>query len=50
MHNLLPGRRALVVEDEMIVLMNIEGALADLRRAAISVAATADDTLVILEA
>jgi CheY-like chemotaxis protein len=50
MRNLLSGRRVLVVEDEMMVLMNIEGALADLGCAAISVAATADDALALLEA
>lgn len=50
MHDLLSGRRVLVVEDEMLVLMNIEGALADLGCAAVSVAATVDDALALLEA
>lgn len=49
MHDLLSGRRVLVVEDEMMVLMNIEGALADLGCTAISVAATVDDALLLLE-
>lgn len=49
MHNLLSGRRVLVVEDEMMVLMNIEGALADLGCAAISAAATVDSALALLE-
>jgi len=50
MHNLLSGRRVLVVEDEIMVLMNIEGALADMGCAAVSVAATVDDALALLEA
>ena len=50
MHRLLSGRRVLVVEDEMMVLMNIEDALADLGCAAVSVAATVDDALALLEA
>ncbi|MDH7972186.1 response regulator [Sphingomonas sp. AR_OL41] len=50
MHSLLSGRRVLVVEDEMMVLMNIEGALADLGCAAISSAATVDDALALLKA
>ena len=50
MRNLLAGRRVLVVEDEMMVLMNIEGALAELGCAAVSVAATVDDALALIEA
>ena len=50
MHSLLSGRSVLVVEDEMMVLMNIEGALADMGCAAVSVAATVDDALVLLKA
>jgi CheY-like chemotaxis protein len=50
MHRLLSGRRVLVVEDEMMVLMNIEDALADLGCEAVSVAATVDDALVLLDA
>lgn len=49
MHDLLSGRRVLVVEDEMMVLMNIEGALADLGCTAVSVAATVDDALLLLD-
>lgn len=49
MLDLLSGRRVLVVEDEMMVLMNIEGALADLGCTAISVAATVEDALLLLE-
>lgn len=48
MNNLLCGRRVLVVEDEMMVLMNIEGALADMGCTIVSAAATADDALVLL--
>lgn len=50
MHDLLSGRRVLVVEDEMMVLMNIEYVLADLGCAAISAAATVDVALALLEA
>ena len=50
MHNLLSGRRVLVVEDEMMVLLNIEGALADLGCTAVSSAATIDGALALLEA
>jgi CheY-like chemotaxis protein len=50
MHEFLAGLRVLVVEDEMMVLMNIEGALADLGCAAVSAAATADHALALVEA
>ena len=50
MHDLLSGRRMLVVEDEMMVLMNIEAVLADLGCAAISAAAKVDSALALLEA
>nr|WP_207785965.1 response regulator [Altererythrobacter segetis] len=40
----------LVVEDEMMVVMNIEGALADLGWLGVSFAATVDDALALLEA
>jgi CheY-like chemotaxis protein len=50
MNNLLSGRRVLVVEDEMLVLMNIEDALADLGCEAVSCAATTHDALALLEA
>lgn len=49
MDDFLFGRRVLVVEDEMLVLMNIEDALADLGCAAVSVAATVDDALAQLD-
>lgn len=49
MHKLLSGRRVLVVEDEMMVLMGIEGALADLGCAAVSAAATVGEALSLLE-
>lgn len=49
MHDLFSGCRVLVVEDEMMVLMNIEGALADFGCASVSAAATADAALALLE-
>lgn len=49
MTSLLAGRRILVVEDEMLVLMNIEMALEDLGCAAISVAATVAEALSLLD-
>ena len=49
MHRLLSGRRVLVVEDEMMVLLNIEDALADLGCSDVSVAATVDDALALVE-
>ena len=49
MTGLLSGRRILVVEDEMLVLMNIEMALGDLGCTAISVAATISDALALLD-
>jgi CheY-like chemotaxis protein len=48
MTDLLMGRRILVVEDEMLVLMNIEMALEDLGCSAISAAATVADALHVL--
>ena len=50
MNDLLRGRRVLVVEDEMMVLLNIEYALADLGCACVSVAASVDDALALLRA
>ncbi|MDB5704443.1 MAG: hypothetical protein JWN66_1559 [Sphingomonas bacterium] len=50
MHEFLSGLRVLVVEDEMLVLMNIEGALADLGCTAVFAAATADRALALVEA
>jgi len=47
---LLSGRRILVVEDEMLVLMNIEYLLADLGCESVTAAATVDQALVLLEA
>ena len=46
---LLTGRRVLVVEDEMMVLMAIEDLLADLGCSSISVAATIDTALDLIE-
>ena len=45
----LAGRRILVVEDEMLVLMNIESALKELGCTAISVAATIANALALLD-
>ena len=45
MTGLLTGRRILVVEDEMLVLMSIETALEDLGCSAIHAAATVADAL-----
>lgn len=49
-NKLLSGRRILVVEDEMLVLMNIEHLLADLGCESVTAAATVDQALVLLEA
>ena len=48
MTGLLAGRRILVVEDEMLVLMSIEMALEDLGCSAIHAAATVADALGVL--
>lgn len=50
MNKFLSGRCVLVVEDEMMVLMNIEGALADLGCTAISAVATIERALALIEA
>lgn len=50
MTGLLAGRRILVVEDEMLVLMNIETMLEDLGCAAISAAASVAEALALIEA
>ncbi|MGQ0589633.1 MAG: response regulator [Sphingosinicella sp.] len=50
MDNLLSGRRVLVVEDEMLVLLNIEDMLADLGCTSVSAAATVDQALALIEA
>lgn len=49
-NKLLSGRRILVVEDEMLVLMNIEYLLADLGCESVTAAATVGQALVLLEA
>jgi CheY-like chemotaxis protein len=50
MTELLAGRRVLVVEDEMMILMMIEGMLADLGCASVSAAATIDEALALIDA
>jgi CheY-like chemotaxis protein len=50
MNKLLSGRRVLVVEDEMLVLMNIEDMLADLGCSSVSAAATVDQALALIDA
>ena len=47
---LLSGRRVLVVEDEMLVLMNIEDMLAELGCASVAAAATVDQAVALIEA
>ena len=47
---LLSGRRILVVEDEMLVLMNIEDMLADLGCESVAAAATVDQAVALIEA
>jgi CheY-like chemotaxis protein len=47
---LLSGRRVLVVEDEMMVLMMIEDMLADLGCESVTAAATVDQALALIEA
>ena len=47
---LLSGRRVLVVEDEMLVLMNIEDMLADLGCESVTAAATVDQAVALIEA
>jgi CheY-like chemotaxis protein len=49
MNGLLTGRRILVVEDEMLLMMNIESTLEDLGCTAISSAANVADALALLE-
>lgn len=49
MNSLLFGRRVLVVEDEMMILLNVEDMLADLGCAAISSAGTVDSALVLVD-
>ena len=50
MDKLLSGRRALVVEDEMLVLMMIEDMLADLGCKSVTSAATVDKALALIDA
>jgi CheY-like chemotaxis protein len=49
MNGLLTGRRILVVEDEMLLMMNIETMLQDLGCTAISPAANVADAFALLE-
>lgn len=50
MDDFLAGRSVLVVEDEFMVLMNIESALADFGCTSVAVAATVDQALALLRA
>jgi CheY-like chemotaxis protein len=50
MNKLLSGRRVLVVEDEMMVLMLIEDMLADLGCESVTAAANVDQALALIEA
>ena len=50
MRSLLSGRRMLVVEDEMLVLMMTEDMLADLGCEAVAAAATVEQALALIEA
>jgi CheY-like chemotaxis protein len=50
MNKLLSGRRVLVVEDEMMVLMLIEDMLADLGCESVTAAATVDQAFVLIDA
>jgi CheY-like chemotaxis protein len=47
---LLSGRRILVVEDEMLVLMSIEDMLADLGCESVAAAATVDQAIALIHA
>lgn len=49
MEKLLAGRRLLVVEDEMLVLMMIEGMLSDLGCESVATAATVDRALALID-
>jgi CheY-like chemotaxis protein len=50
MSELLTGRRILVVEDEMLVLMDMQDTLADLGCEAVFAAATNDQAIALIEA
>lgn len=49
MNNLLAGKRFLIVEDEMLVLMNTEDMLADLGCTSVSAAATVGEALALID-
>jgi CheY-like chemotaxis protein len=49
MDDLLAGRRVLVVEDEMLILLMIEDMLADLGCESVTAAATIDKALALIE-
>jgi CheY-like chemotaxis protein len=49
MNKLLSGRRILVVEDEMLILMMIEGILDNLGCKSVATAATVDQAVTLLE-
>ena len=49
MDKLLSGRRVLVVEDEMLVLLMTEGMLADLGCESVTAAATVDQALALID-
>jgi CheY-like chemotaxis protein len=46
---MLSGRSILVVEDEMLVMLNIQGMLADLGCESVILAATVDEALLLLD-
>jgi CheY-like chemotaxis protein len=50
MNKLLSGRRVLVIEDEMMVLMLIEDMLVDLGCESVTAAATVDQALALIDA
>jgi CheY-like chemotaxis protein len=50
MEQVLAGRRVLVVEDEMLILMTIEDMLADLGCESVTAAATVDKGLALIDA
>ena len=49
MNKLLSGRRLLVVEDEMMLLMNTEDMLSDLGCESVTAAATIDEALALID-
>jgi CheY-like chemotaxis protein len=48
-YKLLSGRRVLVIEDEMLILMMIEGMLADLGCESVTSAATIDRAIALID-